>query len=308
LPRGRGPSGGRKPATAGEKRREDLRGCGSLAFTAACFGQAAYPEGEATAAWRGLAASYVRKAVREGTLDRDPLLNARADRIMAKVGAAAGALDPRFAGTGWTALLIADFGHGAAAFPGGIILVDATFARTLQLDDDELALILSHEAAHVLAGHAAAKLAFMAEYLGKERIPTASTALQEFLAKDSYAAVFQPRLRQQEREADALGAAILLAAATIRSGRWDCSTSLRGWRLPRACGFRMSTTPRPRASGRSPGRWRTCSGGARRAQRLASLLLPLDDHDVLDRGHALDPAGNLDGLVDVAAERTKPLN
>ena len=49
---------------------------------------AAYPESEAEAAWRGLAASYVRKAPKDKTLDTDPALNARIDTVMAKVGAA----------------------------------------------------------------------------------------------------------------------------------------------------------------------------------------------------------------------------
>ena len=181
-----------------------------LLVNGACHAQAAYPETEAAAAWRGLAASYVRKALRDQTLVRDPALNARLDAAMAAVGAAAAAVDPRFAHSAWNALLIEDFGRGAAAFPGEIILIDARFVRALQLSDDELALVLSHEAAHVLAGHALAKLSFMAEQLGKEKVPTARTALLEFLATDSYAAAFQPKERLQEREADTLGAEIFL--------------------------------------------------------------------------------------------------
>lgn len=176
-----------------------------------CFAQPAYPEPEAAAAWRALAASYVRKALKDRTLDKDPALNARVDAAMAAVGTAVAAIDARFAGASWNALLIDDFGYGAAAFPGGIILVDAKFVRALQLNDEELALILSHEAAHVLAGHASAKLTFMADHLGKEKIPTANEALLEFLAKDSYAADFRPTARLQEREADALGARIFFA-------------------------------------------------------------------------------------------------
>ena len=171
----------------------------------------AYPEPEANAAWRALASGYVRKALRDQKLDKDPVLNARVDAAMAAVGAAVAVIDQRFAGSGWRAILIEGFGRGAAAFPGGTILVDASFVRNLSLSDDELALILSHEAAHVLAGHASAKLSFMAETLGKEKVPTARTALVEFLAKDSYAAEFMPRARLQEREADALGAAIFAA-------------------------------------------------------------------------------------------------
>ncbi len=170
--------------------------------------RAAYPASEAAAAWRGLAAGYVRRALKDHTLDQDPVLNARVDAVMARVGAAVAAIDSRFAKTSWKAILIENFGYGAAAFPGETILVDATFVRTLQLNDDELALIFSHEAAHVVAGHAAVKLSFMAKFLGKEKVPTARAALHAFLAKDAYAAAYRPTARLQEREADTLGAAI----------------------------------------------------------------------------------------------------
>ena len=193
-----------------------------LLFGGVCFAQvwpdgrpqnpAAYPEAEAAAAWRGLAASYVRKALKDQTLDKNPTLNARVDTVMAAVGAAVAAVDSRFANSSWRAILIEDFGHGAAAFPGETILVDAKFVRKLQLNDDELALIFSHEVAHVVAGHASAKLSFMAEFLGKEKVPNARTALLEFLADDSYAAVFRPTARLQEREADTVGAAIFFAS------------------------------------------------------------------------------------------------
>lgn len=191
-------------------------------FCGACFAQAspdgrpriqpAYPESEAAAAWQGLAASYVRKALKDQTVDKDPTLNARVDTVMAAVGAAVAAIDTRFANSSWNAILIEDFGHGAAAFPGETILVDAKFVRTLQLNDDELAFIISHEAAHIVAGHASAKLSFMAEFLGKEKVPTARKALLEFLAKDTYAAVFRPKAQLQEREADMVGTAIFFAS------------------------------------------------------------------------------------------------
>lgn len=182
-----------------------------LLFSANCFAQA-YPESEAAAAWRALASSYVRQALKDRTVDRDPVLNARVDAVMAAVGAAVAAVDARYAGATWRAILIEDFGHGAAAFPGQTILLDAKFVRRLQLGDAELALVLAHEAAHVLAGHGLEKLSFMAEVAGREKLPTASAALREFLAQDSYALAFQPKARLQEREADRLGAAIFFAA------------------------------------------------------------------------------------------------
>lgn len=174
---------------------------------------AAYPEAEATAAWRALAASYVRKALKDQKVNNDATLNGRVDTVMRHVGRAAGAIDARFSGAEWKAILIEEFGHGAAAFPGEIILVDAKFVRTLALTDDELALVLAHEVAHVIAGHAYEKLSFMAERLGREKAPTARAALLEFLSRDAYAEAFHSVAQIQEREADRIGAAMLFASS-----------------------------------------------------------------------------------------------
>lgn len=193
-----------------------------LAAANCCFAQApstsryltpaAYPEHEAAAVWRSVGAGYVRKALKNNLLDRDPVLNARLDAVTSAVGVAAGKVDPRHAGMAWRALLIDDFGHGAAAFPGGTVLVDAGFVRRLALSDDELALLLSHEVAHVIAGHPSEKLSFMAQRLGKDKAPTAGSALLAFYSQDGYAQLFQPTARLQEREADAIGAAVLAAS------------------------------------------------------------------------------------------------
>ena len=172
---------------------------------------AAYPEPDSSAVWRSLGASYVRKALKDNSVDRDPVLNARIDAVMTAVGTAAGALYPKFAQSNWKALLIEKFGHGAVAFPGGTVLVDARFVRLLDLSDDELALVLAHEVAHVVAGHPSEKLSFMAETIGRDLAPTAGSALHAFFAQDSYALQFQPTARLQEREADAIGGAIFQA-------------------------------------------------------------------------------------------------
>jgi predicted Zn-dependent protease len=52
----------------------------------------------------------------------------------------------------------------------------------------------------------------MAAILGKDAAPTARAALLEFLARDAYAEAFGPVQRLQEREADRIGAAILLGS------------------------------------------------------------------------------------------------
>lgn len=174
--------------------------------------RAAYPEPEAAAVWRSLGASYVRKAVKDNRLDQDPAFNARINAVISAIGRAAATLYPRYAGASWRALLIDDFGHGAVAFPGGTVLVDANFVRQLEMTDDELALLLAHEVAHVVADHPSEKLSFVAAALGKDRAPTAGSALHAFFTADTYAILFQPTARLQEREADAIGAAILVAS------------------------------------------------------------------------------------------------
>lgn len=191
-----------------------------LLFSSICLAQTpsgvryqnAYPEQETAAVWRSLGASYVRKALKDNLLDRDPTWNSRLDEVMAAVGAAAATLFPEYAGASWRVLLIDDFGHGAVAFPGGTVLVDANFVRQLALTDSELALLLAHEVAHLVAAHPSEKLSFMAETLGKDRAPTAGSALLAFYTQNSYALLFEPTARLQEREADEIGARILQAS------------------------------------------------------------------------------------------------
>jgi len=118
---------------------------------------------------------------------------------MAAVGAAVATVDPALCRCLrlLEGHLIEGFGRGAAAFPVRPFLVDSTFVRNLSLSDDELALILSHEAAHALPG-TLRRSSRSWPSLGKEKLPTARTALLEFLAKDSYATEFQPKARQQD--------------------------------------------------------------------------------------------------------------
>ena len=62
---------------------------------------AAYSAPDSAAVWRSLGASYVRKALKDNSLKRDPESNARMDAVMRAVGAAAGSLYPRFARSAW---------------------------------------------------------------------------------------------------------------------------------------------------------------------------------------------------------------
>jgi predicted Zn-dependent protease len=171
---------------------------------------AVYPDAEVSAVWHALGAAYVRKALDDRTLDRDPALNVRIDAVTAKVAAAVAAIEPRFPVSYWRTILVDGFGHGATAFPGGTLIVDATFVRRHELTDEELALVIAHEMAHVVAGHASEKLSFMAGLMrDKAQAPSAHAALIAFFTSDGHADAFRPIALQQEREADRIGARFL---------------------------------------------------------------------------------------------------
>lgn len=178
---------------------------------------AVYPDAEVSAAWHALGAAYVRKALDDQTLDRDPALNMRIDAVTARVAAAVAAIEPRFPAAYWRSILVEGFGHGATAFPGGTIIVDARFVRRHQVTDEELALIIAHEMAHVVAGHASEKLSFMAGQMGsnagRAHAPSARAALIAFFTSDGHVDAFRPIAQQQEREADRMGALFLVKSA-----------------------------------------------------------------------------------------------
>jgi predicted Zn-dependent protease len=173
--------------------------------------EAVYPDAEVSAVWHALGAAYVRKALDDRTLDRDPDLNARIDAVTARVAGAVASMSPRFPAAYWRTILVEGFGHGATAFPGGTLIVDANFVRRHQVTDEELALIIAHEMAHVVAGHASEKLSFMAGLMGtKAHVPTARAALIAFFTSDGHVDTFRPIAQKQEREADRIGAVFLL--------------------------------------------------------------------------------------------------
>jgi len=188
-------------------------------YTASERLEAVYPDAEVSAVWHALGAAYVRKALDDKTLDRDPELNARIDAVTERVAAAVASISPRFPADYWRTILVEGFGHGATAFPGGTLIVDAKFVRRHQVTDEELALIIAHEMAHVVAGHASEKLSFMAGLMGtnagtnagaKAHVPTARAALIAFFTSDGHVDAFRPIAVKQEREADSVGAVFLL--------------------------------------------------------------------------------------------------
>jgi len=151
-------------------------------------------------------------------LDRDKALLLRARRITEGLVGAASVLKPDAAGWPWEVHVTDDPTIEAESQAGGKLLVGRQFVERLQLDDGELAVLLAHEIAHVLAEHERETLS---EALLDSRRNLPLDVVAERLASD---VPLQFRLSKlssiQEREADQLG--MLIAH---RAG-WPCSAML----------------------------------------------------------------------------------
>jgi predicted Zn-dependent protease len=153
-----------------------------------------------------------------GRLDRDKTLLARASRIAEGLVRAAVALKPDAAGWPWELHVTDDPAVEAESQAGGKLLVGSYFIYRLKLDDGELAVLLAHEIAHVIAEHGRETLS---EALLDARRELPLEVVEERLASDFPLQFRLSRLSAiQEREADQLG--ILIAH---RAG-WPCSAVL----------------------------------------------------------------------------------
>lgn len=154
-----------------------------------------------------------------GRLDRDRVLLARVKRITAGLVRAAVALKPEAAAWPWEVHVTDDPDVEAESRAGGKLLLGSGFVARLRLDDGELAVLLAHEVAHIIAEHARETLS---EALLDSRRELPLEVVEERLASDFPLQYRLSRLAAiQEREADQLG--MLIAH---RAG-WPCAAMLR---------------------------------------------------------------------------------
>ena len=145
-----------------------------------------------------------------GRLDRDRAQLGRVRRIAEGLVRAAVALKPEAAGWQWEVHVTADPAVEAESRAGGKLLLGSGFIARLALDDGELAILLAHEIAHVVAEHERETLS---EALLDSRRDLPLEVVGQRLASD-----FPLQLRLstlsaiQEREADQLGMLIAFRA------------------------------------------------------------------------------------------------
>jgi predicted Zn-dependent protease len=142
---------------------------------------------------------------RAGQLDRDPALAARLQDILSRLRRAAAYERPDSVRLDWELHVCSGCDESAAAMAGGKLLVSADFVASLALSDDELAYLLAHEIAHVLAEHTREFATLARAFVGNGLKRDYADIVQQ-LAQDLPVNLrMRPEYVQQELEADYVG-------------------------------------------------------------------------------------------------------
>ena len=159
------------------------------------------------------AAAYHRKLAllaRQGKLDQDAPLLQRVRRIAGRVIAQAIILKPAAARWNWEVHVASTDRFDAYCMAGGKILVGTAFLKKEELTDNELAVLLAHEAAHAIAEHVREQLSAV-RHLNPAYTHLSVEDVIAVLDWDlSVSLKLEPLSRLQELEADDIG--IVLAA------------------------------------------------------------------------------------------------
>ena len=147
----------------------------------------------------------LRTLERTGQLDRDPALLRRLQGILASLRRAAAYERPDSARLAWEVHVCSRCDESASALAGGKLLVSADFVADLSLRNDELAYLVAHEMAHVIAQHTR-EFATLARAFVGNGFKRSYADIGQQLAEDlSVNLRMQPAAVQQELEADYIG-------------------------------------------------------------------------------------------------------
>lgn len=145
-------------------------------------------------------------------LDLDRGLAEHARTVLARLVAAAEVERPGSAALPWEIHVSHAPGDNALAMAGGKLLVSAPFVRSLVLDDDELACLLAHEVAHVVAEHARESATAALAFVPKRRYRSYVDVQDELDSSLSLALKLQHVQAAQELEADFIGTVLAARA------------------------------------------------------------------------------------------------
>jgi predicted Zn-dependent protease len=149
-------------------------------------------------------------------LDTNPRLLSRVRKISARLIAQAILLKPAAADWPWEIHVTSNDEIAAYAMAGGKLLVGSKFVTANHFSDNELAVLLAHEIAHVIAEHVREQVSLAASF--NPPPPHRKVQVQEVVNDmDSDISVYlrlQPLSRLQELEADDIGIELAARAGT----------------------------------------------------------------------------------------------
>jgi predicted Zn-dependent protease len=154
----------------------------------------------------------IRTLEAQGRLDTDPALLARLGAIVSRLRAVAAQERPDMAAIAWELHACRGCGENASATAGGKLLVGEEFLQDLAADDDELAFLVAHEMAHVLAEHTR-EFATAARYFVSNGLRREYWDIQRELDESLGANLrMAPVAAHQELEADYIGCVLAASA------------------------------------------------------------------------------------------------
>lgn len=149
---------------------------------------------------------------------RDAALQRRASCVTQAVVAQ---LEPAWRQRGWEVQVFDDDSINAFALPGGKVGINSGLMRFVE-SDDELAVVIGHEIAHVVFRHGAervsqqfaagAAIELVGAYVGRNGSSPASQQAMALLGLGAQVGVMLPFSRKHEREADRYGQQLMAQA------------------------------------------------------------------------------------------------
>jgi predicted Zn-dependent protease len=171
-------------------------------------------ESEAIVAERAVGRDLARAVLEQLEPEPDPAAREHLDYLAARL--AAGLRDPRH---GFRFLAVRSPEMNAFALPGGYVFVTRRLMDLCSWDHAELAFVLGHEMGHVVRRHAIERLMANALFdTVASRLPVGGSLLRPHVAALLSTLLRQGYSREQELEADAVGARAARAAGFDADG------------------------------------------------------------------------------------------
>jgi len=147
----------------------------------------------------------IKRLAAAGRLDRDHALLERIRGLMARLRPAAQYERPAAKRIAWEVHICRKCDENASAMAGGKLLVGEAFIKSISPSDDELAYLLAHEMAHVIAEHTREFATTARYFVGMGMKRDYADIQHELNESIGLQLRMAPLYKQQELEADYIG-------------------------------------------------------------------------------------------------------